>query len=110
MRELLQSIDQDNDNRLTIAERDAGRNLLDGLIPQVDPLAPREREASNSNTGRERATNNSTRTNRGSSGSYGSSNGGYGSRGYGGAMGGGGFGNSGRTETLKIAEAILGRR
>ena len=103
VRELLQSIDQDNDNRLTIAERDAGRNLLDGLIPQVEPLAPKEREAASSNAGRERATNNSsTRTNRGSSGSYGSSsgsygssNGGYGNRGYGGSMGGGGFGNSG---------------
>ena len=73
VRELLQSIDQDNDNRLTVAERDAGRNLIDSLIPQVDPQAPKERDAANSNTGRERNTNNSGRANRGSSGSSGSS-------------------------------------
>ena len=96
VRELLQAIDLDGDNRLSIAERDAGRDLLDRLIPAVDPTAPKEREpakppADKANKDAERGNESSRRSSRSSGGSYGSS----GSRGYGNAMGGGGFGMSG---------------
>lgn len=95
VRELLQAIDQDDDNRLTVAERDAGRALLESLIPRVDPQAPKERDASSSSSVREKGSDRATRSNRGpSGGSFGSSSGGNFNRGYGGAMGGGGFGNS----------------
>lgn len=98
VRELLQSLDSDSDNRLDVSERDAGRDLLDRLIPAVESTAPKERETSNSSLPKKekekdskRENDRSRRTSGGSASSYGS----YGSRYFGNAMGGGGFGSSG---------------
>ena len=95
VRDLLQTIDQDGDNRLSVAERDAGRQMLEGLIPKVDSQVPRDRETSGSSASRERVSDSATRFNRASSGGYGSGSRGSGGRSFGSAMGGGGFGNSG---------------
>ena len=95
VRELLQAIDQDNDNRLTGPERDAGRTLLESLIPHVDPQIPKDRAGSSTSSGREKGSDRAPRSNRGpSSGGIGYSDSGYVNRSFGGAMGGGGFGNS----------------
>ena len=92
VRELLQSIDPDADNRLSIAECDTGRELLDRLIPEVDPTAAKERGKSKSASDKkdkdaEGDNDGFQRRSRGSGG-------GYGGRRFGNAMGGGGFGNS----------------
>ena len=91
VRELLQTLDADGDNRLNSAERNEGSNLLDRLIPTVDAAAPKERETPKVAMPKKEKENDNERTrggNRNSRGSYGSSGGNYG----GNAMGGGGFG------------------
>lgn len=100
VRELLKSLDQDEDNRLGIVECDEARALLEKLIPRVDPNAPRERESSEAKKSSATKDRDSHRFERSSNINYrgaGSSSG-SGSSGrffMGEAMGGGGFGNIG---------------
>ena len=55
VKELLQSLDQDGDNRLSATERDAATSMLERLIPQVDMSnpsseAPRSRSTTTGST------------------------------------------------------------
>lgn len=93
VRELLQSIDYDGDNRLSVAERDAGRDLLNRLIPAVDLTAPKERETSSPSVVTPKKDKGSDKDSEWSrrAGHY--TRGSNGGR-YGTVMGGGGFGMS----------------
>lgn len=86
VRELLQTLDTDTDSRLSIAERDAGRELLDRLIPAVDATAPKERETPSTSVPKKEKDNDGERSRRAGLNSRGRSNSS--------AMGGGGFGMS----------------
>src|SRR5439155_4983078 len=73
VKELLQSLDQDGDNRLSAAERDAATSLLDRLIPQVDmsnPSSEAPRSRSTASSGRERNSGSNVH-NSGDRGGYG---------------------------------------
>lgn len=89
VQELLQSLDQDGDNRLSASEKDTAVSMLERIVPKVDTSRPKESERPMSGSSGSSTRGAGQDRKRRSSGS------GYGSGGgarYGMSMGGGGFG------------------
>lgn len=89
VRELLQTIDTDGDNRISVQERDLGSELIDRLIPEFDESATVGREKSKDLPSKGESVAERLRSrSRNSSGTLGSFGGYFG----GNRLGGGGFG------------------